>query len=398
MEDEMDEGAGMEDELKKSVVLEDEMDEDCWQRDLDADDTYFSMMYKNGEFVSDVEFGIVVDRSSPRRFTASFLDLYCGWRILASRLLDGVTWAIKSIKNSEHTCTGLDERNPLMTVKWATKELMEGIRANNDISGKTLNDFLFSRYGVHMATSTLYKMRAVALKDVNYGHDTSYGHLPKYCEMVKATNPGSAANCAWKQLNPPNPSLTFSSIFILFKAAIDGVVVGCRSLVGVDGAHLKGHFGGVLLSVVAVDGNNELFPFAWAIVPKEDDVALTEIWPEVDRRYCCKHLAKNWKGSFPGPLMHSLFWLACSATSPFTFKKAMDRIKTVIPKACEWLANLGKQSRWTRHKFDPKICSNENKTNFVKSFNVTLGVDRCRYKKNVHGETINKKTKVQQLE
>ncbi|XP_021769696.1 uncharacterized protein LOC110733936 [Chenopodium quinoa] len=195
--------------------------------------------------------------------------------------------------------------------------------------------------------------------------------------MVKETNPGSAANRAWKQLNPPDPSLTFSSIFISFKAAIDGVVAGCRSLVGVDGAHLKGHFGGVLLSAVAIDRNNKLFPFAWAIVPKEDgdswkyffwhlkhilpgsgrgngwciisdrqkgiDVALTEIWPEVDRRYCC-----------------------------------YGQVKAVNPMACEWLADLGNQSRWTRHKFDPKICSDENKTNFVESLNVTLGVDRCR--------------------
>src|SRR6185437_15406937 len=101
-----------------------------------------------------------------------------------------------------------------------------------------------------MATNTLYKMRGVALKEINGGHDTSYGHLPKYCEMVKATNPGSEAHCVWKQLNPPDPALTFSTIFISFKAAIDGVITGCRSLVGVDGAHLKGHFGGVLLSAV----------------------------------------------------------------------------------------------------------------------------------------------------
>ncbi|XP_021761407.1 uncharacterized protein LOC110726260 [Chenopodium quinoa] len=323
---------------------------DYWQRGRYADENYFSRMYKNGEFVSNLEFGsivlkpwmifsdkehfmsvfrdyciqcgfvVVVDRSSPRRFTTSCLALNCGWRIHSSRLPDGVTWAIKNIKNPEHTCGGLDERNPLVTVKWAAEKLLEDIRENNDISGKTLNDLLFSRYGVHMATNTLYKMRGVALKEINGGHDTSYGYLPKYCEMVKETNLGLAANCAWKQLNPPDPSLTFSSIFISFKAAIDGVVAGCRSLVGVDGAHLKGHFGGVLLSVVAIDGNNELFPFSWAIVPKEDgdswkyffwhlkhilsgsgrgngwsiisdrqkgiDVALNELWPEVDRRYC----------------------------------------------------------------------------------------------------------------
>ncbi len=38
-----------------------------------------------------------------------------------------------------------------------------------------------------------------------------------------------------------------------------------------DGAHLKGNYGGVLLSAIALDGNNELFPVAWAIISSEDE-------------------------------------------------------------------------------------------------------------------------------
>lgn len=108
------------------------------------------------------------------------------------------------------------------------------------------------------------------------------------------------------------------------------------------------------------------------------DVALNELWPEAGRRYCCLHLLKNWKTPFPGPLMYSLFWLACTATSPFSFKKAMEKIQKTNHLALVWLSKLGDQSRWSRHKFDPKICTDENKTNFVESFNATLGVDRCR--------------------
>lgn len=41
-------------------------------------------------------------------------------------------------------------------------------------------------------------------------------------------------------------------------------------MIGVDGAHLKGNYGGVLLLVIAIDGNNEIFPVAWAIVGAKD--------------------------------------------------------------------------------------------------------------------------------
>ncbi|KAL2924588.1 Protein FAM90A27P [Bienertia sinuspersici] len=44
----------------------------------------------------------------------------------------------------------------------------------------------------------------------------------------------------------------------------------------------------------------------------------------------------------------------------------------------KWFASVGNQSKWTKHKFDPYVCSDINTSNFVESFNSTLGVDRCR--------------------
>ena len=76
--------------------------------------------------------------------------------------------------------------------------------------------------------------------------------------------------------------------------------------------------------------------------------------------------------------MYALFWRAANATSLFNFKKAMEAIDDAKPTAKEWLADIGDQSRWTKYAFDPNVCCDENKTNFVESFNATLGVDRCK--------------------
>lgn len=64
-------------------------------------------------------------------------------------------------------------------------KMMDDIRKNENISGMTLNELRWQRYGVTMATSTLYKMRSVTLAEIIGGHDESYGFLPKYCEMIK---------------------------------------------------------------------------------------------------------------------------------------------------------------------------------------------------------------------
>lgn len=43
-----------------------------------------------------------------------------------------------------------------------------------------------------------------------------------------------------------------------------------------------------------------------------------------------------------------------------------------------WFAQLGDPATWSKHKFDPNVCNDSNTSNFVESFNSTLGIDRCR--------------------
>ncbi|KAL2928060.1 hypothetical protein RDABS01_006451 [Bienertia sinuspersici] len=419
--------------------------DDVWVDDDIQDDgegNYFAKLYRNGEMFDKEEdgrielrpwqlfydkqhlrdvvrdyciqsgFSVVVDRASNSIYTVYCSAEGCEWRLHASRLPDGFTWAIKSIQNSEHTCLGLEIRNPMVTAKWASRVLLEDIRADNDISRKTLNTLLWNRFKVQMATSTLYRVRARALIEIHGGYDDSYAFLPGYCEMIRRTNPGSDASCVWNPETHVDRPLAFVTIFISFKPCLDGLRDGIRGFIGVDGTHLKGNYGGVLLSAVALDGNNELFPFAWGIVSNEDsetwgffvhhlrdllrftgrgddwciisdrqkgiECALDKVWPEVDRRYCTKHLASNWKKAFPGPLMLSLFWKACGAYSEFTFKKAMEQMDKVGKGGRLWLAKLGDQARWTKHKFNVATKCDSNKSNFVESFNATLGIDRCR--------------------
>lgn len=109
------------------------------------------------------------------------------------------------------------------------------------------------------------------------------------------------------------------------------------------------------------------------------DLALGNVWPTAKRRYCCRHLSSNYKKQFPGPLMYILFWRVCNATSQFTFRKAMERLKKEGgDRVMNWFANLGDPSTWSKHKFDPNVCNDTNTSNFVESFNSTLGIDRCR--------------------
>ena len=49
-----------------------------------------------------------------------------------------------------------------------------------------------------------------------------------------------------------------------------GFLGGCKSLVGLDGRHLKGKFGGHILSATAKDGNDNIFLVALGVVEQEN--------------------------------------------------------------------------------------------------------------------------------
>ena len=48
-----------------------------------------------------------------------------------------------------------------------------------------------------------------------------------------------------------------------------GFIVRCRSLIGINGCHLKGTIGGQLLVAVGKDGNDNIFLIAYVIVEIE---------------------------------------------------------------------------------------------------------------------------------
>ena len=59
-------------------------------------------------------------------------------------------------------------------------------------------------------------------------------------------------------------------MYIRYNAQKVGFLGGCRPFVGLDEYHLKGRFGGKLLSATAKDGNDNIFPVAMDVVEQEN--------------------------------------------------------------------------------------------------------------------------------
>ena len=62
------------------------------------------------------------------------------------------------------------------------------------------------------------------------------------------------------------PPPHFQRLYVCLQAMKQGFKEGCRPIIGVDGCHLKGAYPGMILVAVSKDGNNCIFPIAWAVV------------------------------------------------------------------------------------------------------------------------------------
>ena len=84
--------------------------------------------------------------------------------------------------------------------------------------------------------------------------------------MILTTNPGSKTIIqSDATAHPPH----FKRLFICLQASILGFVAGCRPVIRLDGCHLKGPYGGILLAAIGIKANLQFFPLAYAIVEVE---------------------------------------------------------------------------------------------------------------------------------
>ena len=89
--------------------------------------------------------------------------------------------------------------------------------------------------------------------------------------MIKVIDVGSKM-ILQTEIIEPNTQPKFKRMYVRYNVQKIGFlgVGGCRPLVGLDGCHLKGKFGGHILSATARDGNDNIFPVALGVVKQEN--------------------------------------------------------------------------------------------------------------------------------
>ncbi|KAL0285096.1 UNVERIFIED_CONTAM: hypothetical protein Sangu_2795100 [Sesamum angustifolium] len=202
-----------------------------------------------------------------------------------------------------------------------------------------------------------------------------------YAEEIRVTNPGSTVIVGTNNENGEN---RFSRLYVCFGALKVGFKYGYRPIIGVDGCHLKGPHGGILLTACGVDPNNSLFPIAYAVVNKEsrevwewffiilkhdlnivrhDEFtfmsdkqkgliqALDEVLLGSEYKFCVRHLHNNFKlAGFRGLAYKTALWAVAKACTVGEWKMKIVELKAMSHAAFDWF-NDKPTTQWSRSHF-----------------------------------------------
>ncbi|XP_030925924.1 uncharacterized protein LOC115952789 [Quercus lobata] len=174
-----------------------------------------------------------------------------------------------------------------------------------------------------------------------------------------------------------NAQPKFKRMYIRYNAQKLGFLGGCRPIISLDGCHLKGRFGGQILSAIARNANDNIFPVAFAVVEQENKdswgliPAIEMLFLTCEHRYCVKHIYNNFKVDRKGLELKDALWRCAGATTIREFERRMQEMKDLDVKAWEYLANIN-PAQWSKSYFSSRVLCDCLANNLSESFNAMI--------------------------
>ncbi|KAJ6842092.1 uncharacterized protein M6B38_303355 [Iris pallida] len=210
-------------------------------------------------------------KNETARVTVKCTGENCPWRIHASESSRKQKFVIKKM-NNVHTCGGGNGKygQRRATRQWLTSIIKEKLQTTPQCKPKEIVKELYEDYGVSLTYSQVWRGREDAQKELYSAINETFSQLPWLCQRILETNPGSVA------LLSTSHDSKFRRLFVSFHASLQGFENGCRPLLFLDRIPLKANTQCKLLAAAAVDGDDAIFPVAFAVV--EDETYDSWVW------------------------------------------------------------------------------------------------------------------------
>ncbi|XP_052736612.1 uncharacterized protein LOC108320266 [Vigna angularis] len=323
----------------------------------------------------------------------------CPWTIYFGYMEAVKSWQLRT-KKDIHTCSR-EFNLKLVDAKWLSKKLVKTVQENPKMKGVDIREKVQRKWNIGISRSMAYRAKAIASNEIDGSFNEQYKRIYDYAHELLERNPGSTVKV---HVENNEGELIFKRFYCCLKACKDSFVC-CRPIIGLDGAFLKGKYGGELLTAVGRDGNDQMLPIAYAVVEVEnkdswmwflelliDDLgggevcssitfvsdqqkgllpAIQQLLPGVDQRFCVRHLYSNFRKKFPGKNLKQLMWRAATATHPQNWEREMRNIKDINEDAFKHSIAIPPRY-WSRSRFSPTPKCDTLVNNISEAFNSVL--------------------------
>ncbi|XP_043725055.1 uncharacterized protein LOC122671729 isoform X2 [Telopea speciosissima] len=308
-------------------------------------------------------------KNDPHRVTVMCKAEDCPWRIHASRLSTTQLFCIKRMTPT-HTCEGgVVTAGYRATRSWVASIIKEKLKESPSYKPKDIAEDIRREYGIQLNYSQAWRGKEIAKEQLQGSFKDAYNQLPFFCEKIRETNPGSFATFATKE------DSSFHRLFVSFHASLSGFQQGCRPLLFLDSTPLNSKYQGTLLTATAMDGDDGVFPVAFAVVDVESDdnwhwfllelkssvsttrsitfvadrqkglrESLSEIFENAYHGYCLRYLSEKFKRDLKGKFSHEVmrlmvadFYSAAYAPRLEGFQRCSESIKGISVEAYNWV-------------------------------------------------------------
>ncbi|KAF9601531.1 hypothetical protein IFM89_020359 [Coptis chinensis] len=257
-------------------------------------------------------------KNDKERLILECKDFNCQWKVSASvTKRDNHTFILRNILRkfwTKDTCEADDENKYAhATSPWVAKTLVNKVRDYPDYKPMDIQKEIF--------------------------------FVPEMCRQIEKSNPGSLVKWFVKDSNH-----TFVGVVIAFKGSLDGL-----------------------------DAMNEFFPIGFYVCKGENKdtwmLFLSELTPHLikhkekltfisdKKRFCFRHMYKNFKVKFPGELWKSLTWEAAMTYKLPELTRILGTKNITDIAALDWLDNEPREC-WARAHFDWTSKCDELTNNF----------------------------------
>ncbi|KAL0361686.1 UNVERIFIED_CONTAM: hypothetical protein Sradi_3853100 [Sesamum radiatum] len=181
-------------------------------------------------------------------------------------------WKLKLILMNIEIQMIFDVKN--IKTAWLKEKYMQKFKSDPKRNIKRFRVDIINELRVNVSKDQAYRAKRAALKELEGSPKFQYTRLWDYADEIRKTNPGSTVIVGTEEEGGEH---RFSRLYICYGALEQGFRAGCRPIISVDGCHLKGPHGGILLTAVGVDPSNNLFPIAYAVVVGEWKMRMQEL-------------------------------------------------------------------------------------------------------------------------